>query len=270
VSLWVTTKTCKGQTGPHQYDGSLRTCPECRKYTARTWAASKRQNDPEWAKAQHRKYYDPEKAREYALRHRLENPDCQKKCCVYDPSYSKNYYQNNADAFKARSRARYATKNDECKAWRKAYYARTRDKALASASAWQKKNRVAHNNASSRWYSNNTQKAKTSSRYWRALNYERHRELVRVWAKINRDKRVVNEQRRRALKRNAEGNFTVDDWNRIVEAQEGRCLHCGIECKLTVDHIIPLSKGGTNWPENIQGLCRGCNSRKGASLPEVA
>ncbi|WP_036536150.1 HNH endonuclease [Neosynechococcus sphagnicola] len=44
-----------------------------------------------------------------------------------------------------------------------------------------------------------------------------------------------------------------------------QCKSCGCsakEAELTIDHIIPLAKGGTNDISNFQTLCRGCNSRK--------
>jgi 5-methylcytosine-specific restriction endonuclease McrA len=42
------------------------------------------------------------------------------------------------------------------------------------------------------------------------------------------------------------------------------CLYCGSESNLSVDHIFPVSRGGGNDPDNLQTLCRDCNSRKGA------
>lgn len=43
-----------------------------------------------------------------------------------------------------------------------------------------------------------------------------------------------------------------------------QCRSCGSTEHLTVDHIVPRSKGGTHHLDNLQTLCRSCNSRKGA------
>lgn len=42
-----------------------------------------------------------------------------------------------------------------------------------------------------------------------------------------------------------------------------KCLECGAKDNLTVDHIVPLSRGGTNYFANLQTLCKNCNSKKG-------
>lgn len=43
----------------------------------------------------------------------------------------------------------------------------------------------------------------------------------------------------------------------------GRCIECGTNAKLEYDHIIPVSRGGSNTARNIQLLCETCNRRKG-------
>lgn len=45
----------------------------------------------------------------------------------------------------------------------------------------------------------------------------------------------------------------------------GKCADCGSCEDLTVDHVIPLVKGGTNAPINLRVLCRRCNSQKGTT-----
>lgn len=53
---------------------------------------------------------------------------------------------------------------------------------------------------------------------------------------------------------------------KIFERDDYKCLHCGTNKRLSVDHVIPESKGGTSDLSNLQTLCISCNSRKGASL----
>lgn len=52
-----------------------------------------------------------------------------------------------------------------------------------------------------------------------------------------------------------------------VYARDGyQCLHCGSTEQLSLDHIYPYSMGGADTLENLQTLCRSCNSRKGARV----
>jgi 5-methylcytosine-specific restriction endonuclease McrA len=53
---------------------------------------------------------------------------------------------------------------------------------------------------------------------------------------------------------------------RIWGRDKYTCLHCGGHRHLSIDHIIPRSKGGRLYDENLQTLCRSCNSRKGAKV----
>jgi 5-methylcytosine-specific restriction endonuclease McrA len=58
---------------------------------------------------------------------------------------------------------------------------------------------------------------------------------------------------------------------RAVFARDGwTCQYCGSRTNLTVDHVIPRSKGGSSSWENIVASCAPCNRRKGDLLPEKA
>lgn len=49
----------------------------------------------------------------------------------------------------------------------------------------------------------------------------------------------------------------------VFERDGNECLKCGTKEALTIDHIVPLSKGGDNEASNLQTLCHRCNSSKG-------
>lgn len=49
---------------------------------------------------------------------------------------------------------------------------------------------------------------------------------------------------------------------RIYDRDGNRCLNCGSTENLSIDHIIPLSKGGQTIIQNLQTLCLTCNLKK--------
>ena len=49
---------------------------------------------------------------------------------------------------------------------------------------------------------------------------------------------------------------------KLLAITSGRCVYCGFEGDLEVDHIIPLTKGGSGADSNLVSACRDCNSSK--------
>ena len=60
------------------------------------------------------------------------------------------------------------------------------------------------------------------------------------------------------------GKFTLAEWNLLLRKHNYVCANskCENDSNLEADHIIPISKGGTNLIQNVQPLCRSCNARK--------
>lgn len=60
------------------------------------------------------------------------------------------------------------------------------------------------------------------------------------------------------------GSYTKEDIALLYEVQKGICIYCeeALDGKYEIDHKIPVARGGSSWPENLQLLCRPCNRRK--------
>ena len=91
----------------------------------------------------------------------------------------------------------------------------------------------------------------------------------RVYREANPEVRRAVYNNRRARVNAAEGSFTAADVRGKLLRQNNSCYWCGtvLGAGFHVDHVIPLSKGGTNGPENIVCACPSCNLSKGAKMP---
>lgn len=146
------------------------------------------------------------------------------------------------------------------------------------------------------WRARNPEKERESRvkslRKWAADNPELKREYARRsnakpevsarnvararrWAEANPEKAnaasLTSSRNRRARKRGADEQHTPADIAEILRRQKYRCAYCGTSVRKIsnrhVDHIMPLSKGGSNGKGNLQVLCPPCNLRKAAKHP---
>ena len=72
------------------------------------------------------------------------------------------------------------------------------------------------------------------------------------------------ESRISASKNRSRNPIIPDLRNWIIERDGNKCVECDTCEHLTVDHIVPVILGGKTNPDNLQTLCRSCNSRKGS------
>jgi 5-methylcytosine-specific restriction endonuclease McrA len=166
--------------------------------------------------------------------YRNRTPEQKLKKKLKHRDWYKNTSEEKREATKARMRANRSRITAEEKEKRKAY------------------NRI--------WTSKLTdeqrKKRQETQNKWRASVYSK---TPQVFLQVS--------HRRRARLIGAGGSYTESEWRELVDKYGHRCLRCGrpeSEVKLTADHVVPLIKGGSNNIENIQPLCRRCNSRKQA------
>ena len=118
----------------------------------------------------------------------------------------------------------------------------------------------------------NRAKRVKNTQKWFAKFTPQERALIRKqrYEKTTRLKNSIYNDTRRARKKNASGKYTSNDIRELFLKQKGKCAWCLEEFgdeKPTVDHYIPLSKGGTNDKKNLRLLHKSCNSKKSATDP---
>jgi 5-methylcytosine-specific restriction endonuclease McrA len=114
------------------------------------------------------------------------------------------------------------------------------------------------------------------TRRWMQHNPDRRRENRRKWAKANPEKVAARAQRRRARQQTAPAEMVT--LAALLAEQAHTCYLCGsaIDPKrkypdalsASVDHVIPLSRGGSGLRENLRAAHLGCNVAKGDRLVE--
>lgn len=170
-------------------------------------------------------------------------------------AYSKAYYEANKEARKAYAKAYRKANPKKIKVYNKAYRKANCEKAKAKRKAWR--------NA-------NPEGAKARDKACRETNKEKIKAYDRAYCKANPDKNRASVHKHRALKYqtqvepiNDKRIFIRDGWIcQICRQKVDKKLKYPNPKSASLDHIIPLSKGGTHTHNNVQLAHLKCNMEK--------
>lgn len=163
---------------------------------------------------------------------------------------------------KIQDKAKHLRNRDRDNARSRAYYQAHREVSIQKSKEWILANPEKHKQYGKITQQRHPEHGRRGSAKYR----QTHPEYRDIWRKSNPDKIKMHGITRRAKENKSNGIITDKEWLDMLERFDYRCLDCGAngrkDVKLTLDHIIPISKGGPNLISNAQPLCKSCNSRK--------
>ncbi len=228
---------------------------------------------------------------------RLFDPAWVRRQRSYHREYQKKWYRKNvadhrryqrewrrqwrkAHPRKARARARaWRRKNaGKVRLWHKRW------RESRAGQAWYRKNRAKRRRRQQKYYRRERrlkleqQRARRRRYYWKnrgKINLKRRtqraenalffRESDRQRYRKHRLRRIVQQRNTQARRAGAIGQITPSQWRNLLKRHRFRCFYCRVKllpANRTLDHKVPLSRGGTNTIDNVVPACRPCNNRK--------
>lgn len=182
-----------------------------------------------------------------------------------------------------------STRKDKQMKYNTNYYAANKDLIAETSRKWRGKNQQSIIDRRKAYRASNKEAINQKVRDWREKNpdytppnlevyqekwYEENKERLvsvrKAHFQNNRGMYRANRLNRIAREKDADGIHCAKDIEKILLDQGHRCANCKVCVRVIgyhVDHIQPLSKGGSNWPSNLQILCATCNLKKSNKDP---
>jgi len=254
-------------------DGLQTICKTCTKeYKKRHYQAHKEEIDAKnKAYAESHKEQMREKKKQYAESHREHLQE-----------YHARYYEENKEQLLEEMKQYYQNNREQKIAYQRQYEETHREQVRENKRQYRERNK-------GRIYEHRKTRYKERIRDYHKMYYKMHRgqhlENMRKYRETHRERLLAHKRnyyktpqgrmidrahwhRRRAQKLASGGSYTAQQIRDQLKRQKRKCYWCS--CKLGayhIDHIAPLSRGGSNDISNIVLACAGCNLRKGAKLP---
>jgi 5-methylcytosine-specific restriction endonuclease McrA len=147
--------------------------------------------------------------------------------------------------------------------WTRLRYAERQEEKLAKLRADRAANPEKWRNYGRTAYHRNPEYHRERQRRYRLsdLNKAKARQLAS--RRRHPEAHCRREHIRRARKMMNGGAYSLRDVQRLLRRYGGKCAYCGKSKAMTMDHVIPISRGGTSFIGNLLPACKPCNSSKG-------
>lgn len=210
----------------------------------------------------------------------------------------KKYRLEHREELREKARISYAVNLEKYKEYRKKYYQDNKSLSSKRNKEWILANPEKNRGYKRKWATNNQDKIrahrvavapiisiKNKERYrangepikdrarnrWRNLTPEQrleHNKKRRERYAKNPDIRNIPAILRQATDRVGFGKITKLEWKEVCEKYGNKCYYCGSTGKITLEHLLPVSRGGTNELSNLRPACPSCNYSKHNKTPE--
>ena len=180
--------------------------------------------------------------------------------------YGRIYREENKNNTKAYNEQYRKDNHDKLKEYHNKYRKENNEIFMRSQKKYKEANVEKIKEKDKEYYRNNRDRVLKSSKDWKRNNPEKVIKTNKKWCGENREKVRATCHKRRTSKSMNGGSYTDKEWKKLIKKTGNKCLACNVsgnDVLLTVDHIIPVFKGGTSNIDNLQPLCGPCNSSKG-------
>ena len=176
-----------------------------------------------------------------------------------DLKQKREYYRQHKESLVRQQKLYYSTHKNEESNRKKKYYKNCKAQILKRQKRYRQENRETYQAYQKKYYKENQERElKRSRAYYRT-------EKGFLLSKLKVHRRYI-----RIKASGATTDLSLEQWQKIIEMQKGKCTICGKKFTKhrapTIDHIISIFHGGGLTSDNLQALCKSCNSSKHTKL----
>lgn len=177
-------------------------------------------------------------------------------------AYKRNYYLINKDKINARAKEYKILHQAHLTEKNKEYYLANKPEILKKQKVYTDAHKERLTLYKKNYHFINKERLIKKAVEWGRNNKEKRKIIKKKWRDNNREKTNFLTKQYIYRKKGAGGYATFKQVHELYEKYLGLCVYCGLNKATSIDHVIPISRGGNNNIENLLPACVSCNSKK--------